>query len=226
MSEGETTTDDAWRRARDREQMIESQIAARGVRDPSVLDAVRAVPRELFVPEAYHNEAYEDRALPIGPNQTISQPYIVAYMTYQLEVRPSDTILEVGTGTGYQAAILARLASIVHTIELDVRLSAMAKTRLEALGARNVHFHVGDGTLGYPPAAPYDRIMVTAGCPSVPPALFEQLARDGIMVVPVGENETQTLLRIARRPNGMVETPLIACRFVRLTGAQGWPDRP
>ena len=205
-----------------REAMLETQIMARGVRDERVLDAMRRVPRELFVPEGLKDEAYDDRALPIGPGQTISQPYIVAYMTAQLDARPEHTVLEVGTGTGYQAAILAHLAGTVHTIECDANLSAKARERLAFLGISNVGYSVGDGSVGCPEAAPFDRIIVTAGCPEIPPAMLEQLARDGLAVLPVGPADTQTLLRVRKQARGTSETPLIPCRFVKLVGQQGW----
>ena len=209
-----------WRRA----EMVDQQIVARGVADPRVLEAMRETPRHLFVPPELVAEAYEDRALPVGPGQTISQPYIVAYMTAELATGPAQHVLEIGTGTGYQAAILARLVEAVYTMELDAGLSAAAKGRLERLGMGNVRLAVGDGSLGWPAAGPFDRIIVTAGCPRVPPALVEQLAVGGVMVLPVGELGDQVLVRIRKRESGTVETPLIGGRFVKLVGAQGWPS--
>jgi len=189
-----------------------------------VLEAMRRVPRELFVPDSLQREAYDDRALPIGPGQTISQPYIVAYMTAELDVKPEHTVLEIGTGTGYQAAILAHLARTVYTIECDAGLSARAQERLTALNITNVHCSVGDGSLGQPEAAPFDRIIVTAGCPHTPQALLDQTADDGLIVLPVGPADTQTLLRFRRQARGTTETPLIPCRFVKLVGQQAWQD--
>lgn len=208
---------------RRQEVMIETQIVARGVRDEDVLQAMRQVPREQFVPAGLQDQAYEDRALPIGPGQTISQPYIVAYMTKHLGLTRECKVLEVGTGTGYQAAVLARLARVVHTVERDASLSAAARCRLESLGILNVRFHVGDGSLGYAPGAPFNRIMATAGCPEVPQVLVDQLVIDGVLLVPVGDTETQTLVRIRKRRGGTVESPLIACRFVKMVGRGGWP---
>ena len=206
-----------------RERMIEDQIAARGVRDPAVLDAIRSVPRELFVPDGAIHEAYEDRALPIGPAQTISQPFIVAYMTERLAIRPHQVVLEVGTGSGYQAAVLSRLAARVHTIEQAAHLSEAAQRRLRHLGITNVSFHVGDGSLGLPEHAPYDRIMVTAACPRPPQPLVDQLRLGGLLEAPVGTVDMQSLVLVGRRDSGTVETPLIKCRFVKLVGAAGWP---
>ena len=204
--------------------MIETQIVARGIGDQAVLEAMRQVPRELFVPPGLREQAYEDRALPIGPGQTISQPYIVAYMTDHLAPTPRCNVLEVGTGTGYQAAVLAGLARVVHTVERDEALSAAAQRRLQALGISNVRCHVGDGSTGWEQFASFDRIMVTAGCPEVPQVLVEQLEIGGILVLPVGDIDTQTLVRVNKRRSGTVESSLIACRFVKMVGRCGWPD--
>ncbi|NOT00849.1 MAG: protein-L-isoaspartate(D-aspartate) O-methyltransferase [Phycisphaerales bacterium] len=202
--------------------MIDTQISARGIRDPRVLAAMDAVPRERFVPEALRSAAYEDRALPIDEQQTISQPYIVAYMTDALCVAPHHRVLEVGTGSGYQVAVLAHLANEVHTIERLEVLSETAARRVAALGIQNVQFHLGDGSLGWPDAAPYDRIIVTAAAPAVPPALIAQLVEGGILVLPVGEQGKQTLVSATRRAHRTVERVLIACRFVRLVGRDAW----
>lgn len=207
-----------------REAMIQEQIAARGIRDAAVLAALRAVPRELFVPEAYADEAYADRALPIGPAQTISQPFIVAYMTSQLEVASMHRVLEIGTGSGYQCAVLAHLAGQVDTIEWDAGLNREAEARLAALGITTVRFHVGDGGLGLPDSAPFDRVIVTAACPHVPIQLVNQLAEGGVLIAPVGESEVQSLVRVTRRSRGHQEQWLLPCRFVKLRGAHGWPD--
>lgn len=202
--------------------MIREQIAARGVRDQSVLAAMRAVPRELFVPESLRVQAYDDCALPVGPQQTISQPFIVAYMTQQLAPTTNSHVLEIGTGTGYQAAILAKLAGTVDTIEYDADLAEQARLRLARLGLTNVRCHVGDGSLGLAKAGPFDRILVTAGCPEVPSQLVAQLKIDGELIAPVGSDQMQTLLRVTRRTGGWREQWLLACRFVKLLGRYGW----
>lgn len=205
-----------------RERMIETQIVARGVRDRRVLDAIRRVPRELFVPSDHIDQAYDDCALPVGPGQTISQPYIVAYMTQQIDAAGVDTVLEIGTGTGYQAAILAQLARRLVTVELDAGLSAAAEDRLRRLGISNVSFHVGDGSEGWREAAPFGRILVTAGCPTVPAPLVEQLEEDGVLIAPVGDTDAQSLVRIYKRAGKVIESALIGCRFVKLIGHFGW----
>ena len=205
-----------------RRHMIHNQIMARGVRDQRVLDAVDAVPRELFVPQAMREMAYDDRALPIDEEQTISQPYIVAYMTAKLEVEPDHNVLEIGTGSGYQTAILARLAKTVHTIERFESLHRTAKAVLGTMAITNVQFHVGDGTLGWPESAPFDRIIVTAAAPHVPKPLIDQLVLGGKLVIPVGDAAQQTLLQVTKRLGRTVEIPLIACRFVKLIGQAGW----
>lgn len=212
--------------AAQRVEMINRQLITRGVTDPDVVDAVRAIPRELFVPAEYRERAYEDSALPVGPGQTISQPFIVAYMTQSLQIPHGGAakVLEIGTGTGYQAAILARLAREVHTIDYDASLARLAEQRLIRLGLTNVQVHVGDGSAGWSAAAPYDRIVVTAGCPKVPAPLVEQLVPDGILVVPVGDTEAQSLLLVRRTREGVTKTPLLACRFVRLVGQYGWSE--
>jgi len=208
---------------REREAMIHDQIAARGVQDARVLAALRAIPRELFVPPELRDEAYADRALPIGPGQTISQPFIVAYMTQQLDVLPRDRVLEVGTGTGYQSALLARLAGTVDTIECDAALANLAENRLRLLHAANVRFHVGDGSAGLPDASPFDRIMVTAACPAVPHVLVSQLADGGVLLAPIGGEDAQTLVRVSRRAGQVYADRLLECRFVKLVGRFGWP---
>jgi protein-L-isoaspartate(D-aspartate) O-methyltransferase len=170
-----------------RERMVRTQIVARAVRDGRVLDAMLAVPRHLFVPDSVRDQAYEDRPLPIGHDQTISQPYIVALMTDLAAVAPTDRVLEIGTGSGYQAAVLSMLARDVHTIELNQTLGDAAAKRLTELGYKNVHPRVGDGYLGWPEAAPFDAIVVTAAPEQVPEALIQQLkAEEGRMVIPVG----------------------------------------
>jgi protein-L-isoaspartate(D-aspartate) O-methyltransferase len=207
-----------------RVEMINAQVITRGVTDPDVIDAMRAIPREFFVPAGLREKAYEDSALPVGPGQTISQPFIVGYMTQSLLQGPMPIrrVLEIGTGTGYQAAILARLAEEVQTVEYDAALSAEAAARLRAMGIGNIFCHVGDGSAGWPSMAPYDRIMVTAGCPQIPQPLSDQLKDGGIMLIPVGDVESQNLLRVEKRGDRIMETPLLACRFVKLLGQYGW----
>jgi len=204
--------------ARHREAMVTSQIEARGVTSPAVLAAMRKVPRHLFVPPDLWNEAYADSPLPIGYHQTISQPYIVAYMSEVLEVEPSHKVLEIGTGSGYQAAVLGELAREVFTIEIVPELGERARALLSSLGYRNVRTRVGDGYLGWPEQAPFDRIIVTAAPDHVPPPLVEQLAVGGRMVIPVG-SWSQDIVILSKTNSGVVERRTIAVRFVPLTRA-------
>src|SRR5687768_8529959 len=198
---------------RERSRMVEDDLRRRGIDDPRVLDAMAAVPRHRFVPAGERRHAYEDRALPLELGQTISQPYIVAFMTEALRLRPTDRVLEVGTGSGYQTAVLARLAAEVFTIERIGDLQGAAREVLEELGVRNVRYRVGDGTLGWPEHAPYDRILVTAGAPAVPSALNEQLSRDGgVMLIPVGEPDLQELVAISRVGDDWRGESLLGCR--------------
>jgi protein-L-isoaspartate(D-aspartate) O-methyltransferase len=206
-----------------RRAMVETQIAARGVHDPRVLDAVREVPRHLFVPESLRDEAYADRPLPIGEGQTISQPYMVAVMTQWLAAREHDRVLEIGTGSGYQTAILARLAARVVSIERHAPLAARARTILDAIGITNVDIHVGDGSEGYSADAPYDRILVTAGAPAIPESLREQLAGGGRLVIPVGPSGFQHVTIVDRNGDRFVQEEGDACVFVPLIGRGGWP---
>ena len=207
----------------ERTRMVEKDLRRRGIQDPRVLDAMGSVPRELFVPESERKHAYEDRALPLEVGQTISQPYIVGYMTEALRVRGSDRVLEVGTGSGYQTAVLARLAAEVFTIERIGDLQGAAREVLERLGVSNVRFLVGDGTLGWERHAPFDRILVTAGAPDVPGPLKEQLASDGgRMVIPVGDTHVQELVAVTRVGTEWTTEPLLGCRFVPLVGDEGW----
>jgi protein-L-isoaspartate(D-aspartate) O-methyltransferase len=206
-----------------REWMVESQIQRRGVTDPRVLKAMRTVPRHLFVPKQLWDQAYNDYPLPIGEDQTISQPYIVAMMTEALELRGTEKVLEIGAGSGYQAAILAEMAQEVYTIERLPSLGHRAEQQLENMGYRNVQVIVADGTLGWPPAAPYDAIIVTAGAPQVPQPLVEQLALGGRLVIPVGDLYSQNLTRIRRTYQGNLKTEYLGgCRFVKLIGEHGW----
>ncbi len=203
--------------------MVRTQLEARGVRVPNVLAAFVAVPRHAFVPEAVRSLAYDDCPLPIGGGQTISQPYMVALMTEALGVGPGDRVLEVGTGSGYQAAILAEMGCRVHTVERDPALAAAAARRLARLGYDRVSVHRGDGTLGWPDAAPYRGVVVTAGGPRVPDPLRDQLDPGGAaLVMPVGDRGLQELLRITRRGNRFSTENLGGCRFVPLVGEEGW----
>jgi protein-L-isoaspartate(D-aspartate) O-methyltransferase len=207
----------------ERRRMVERDLRRRGIRDPRVLDAMAAVPRHRFVPQSEREHAYEDRALPLEVGQTISQPYIVAYMTEALRIHPGDRVLEVGTGSGYQTAVLARLAAEVFTVERIGDLMGAAREVLETLGVANVHYLVGDGTLGWEEHAPFDRILVTAGAPDVPGPLKEQLAPEGgRMVIPVGDTDVQELVAVTRLGNEWTTEPLLGCRFVPLVGDEGW----
>ncbi len=205
------------------EQMVKEQIAARGIGDPRVLTAMQSVPRHLFVPEAYREAAYGDHPLPIGAGQTISQPFIVAYMTALLRLQGNEKVLEIGTGSGYQAAVLAHLAQEVHTVERLPQLAAQARERLAALGLNNVRVHVGDGSRGLPEHAPYDAILVTAAAPEVPPPLPEQLNEGGRLIAPVGDRGYQHLERWTHRRGHLQREILEAVAFVPLLGEHGWP---
>jgi len=207
-----------------RKAMVQQQLVARGISDPAVLQAMQEVPRERFVPESIRDAACDDRALPVGNGQTISQPYIVAYMTEKLQVRPGHRVLEIGTGTGYQTAILHRVGAEVYSIERIAHLHESARQRLADLGFGPVHLRCGDGTLGWPEHAPYDRIIVTAGAPETPASLVEQLAEAGRIVIPIGRRDYQVLVCVEKREGRTVETTLVPCRFVGLIGQQGWPQ--
>lgn len=206
-----------------RSRMI-SRLESLGVTDAAVLEAMRAVPRHLFVPENIRSAAYENRPLPIGGNQTISEPFMVGVMTQLLQVRPSDTVLEIGTGSGYQAAVLAELASEVYTIECNPALAEPARRLLIQLGYDNIHVVVGDGTVGFPDAAPYHRIIVTAAAPNVPPPLIDQLAVPGRMVLPLGDRQLQELTVVSKTHEGLDSAAVFDCRFVPLVGEYGWED--
>lgn len=203
-------------------QMIDQQIRSRGVKDERLLQAMRTVPRERFMPQSIRHDAYEDRALPIACGQTISQPYIVAYMTELLDLAPSCRVLEVGTGSGYQTAILSRLCHHVYSVERIQKLHDQANDVLAFLNTENATLFVADGSTGLPQHAPYDRILVTAATPRVPEPLVEQLADPGRMVLPVGGKSEQTVVCVDRREGKTTETRGIACRFVKLIGKQGW----
>lgn len=205
-----------------RKRMVREQIEGRGIHTPRLLAAFEAVPRHLFVPPEELAWAYADGPLPIGEGQTISQPYIVALMTDLLDLQPTDRVLEVGTGSGYQAAILSQLVAEVHTVEILPALAQRAAERLARLGYNNVHVHVGDGSLGWPEAAPYDAILVAAAGPQVPPPLLEQLAEGGRLVAPVGGRYTQVLEIVERRGNEFARRQDIPVAFVPLRGKYGW----
>lgn len=210
--------------ASQRHSMIEEQLRKRGVRSARVLSALERVPRHLFVPEELRAHAYEDRALKIDGGQTISQPYMVAVMTEYLELEGRERVLEIGTGSGYQAAVLAELANDVFTVERDASLASSASERLSSLGYRNIQIVLGDGTLGSPQSAPFDAVLIAAAAPAVPPPLFEQLAERGRLVIPVGDAEKQMLLRIRKLEGKVAEEKLFACQFVPLRGRYGWPE--
>ena len=216
--------------ARRRAEMVEHQLRERGIRDPRVLEAMQAVLRHEFILPEYRSHAYKDRPVPIGAGQTVSQPYMVAVMTEALNLRGSEKVLEVGTGCGYQAAVLAMLAARVYTIEREHELQETTRRTLERLraggfsAAKRIEFLEGDGSEGYAPAAPYDAILVAAGAPAVPPSLEQQLAEGGRLVIPVGDRHTQTL-RLLRKLSGQLDGRAInECRFVPLVGKEAWPD--
>ncbi len=208
-------------RQHDRSEMVRHQIAARGVDDERVLTAMRRVPRHRFMPPEQRGLAYEDHPVPIGHRQTISQPYIVAYMTHALSLTSDHKVLEIGTGSGYQAAVLAEVAGEVYTIEIVEPLALRARETLESLGYEAIRFRVGDGYAGWPEAAPFDAIMLTAAPPEIPTPLLEQLAVGGVMVAPVGRGD-QALVKVTRTAEGFHRDRVMGVRFVPMTGrAQG-----
>ncbi len=209
---------------RQREEMVRKQIEARGVTDPGVLDALRAVPRHLFVSEALMDQAYGDFPLPIGDKQTISQPFIVAEMTQALQLDEDDRVLEIGTGSGYQAAVLAQIAYRVYTIERIENLLEKARCLFAELGYANIATRLSDGTTGWPEKSPFDAIIVTAGAPAIPRLLVAQLAVGGRMVIPVGNQYCQELIKIHKDQGGIRQTSLGGCRFVKLVGQDGWKE--
>ena len=203
-------------------RMVERQIAARGLRHEGVLAAMRKVPRHMFVDERSRGHAYEDRPLSIGEGQTISQPYMVAIMTAAMVPAAGDAVLEIGTGSGYQTAVLAELVARVYTVERIASLQDKARKVLDELGYANVEFVVGDGTVGLPEHAPYDCVLVTAGAPGVPESLKAQLAERGRLVIPVGSRHYQELVRVTRKGESFYEEKMEGCAFVPLIGQEGW----
>ena len=206
-----------------RRRMVEEQLVARGIVDEHVLRIMGAVPRHLFVDSTFAKRAYGDHALPIGQEQTISQPYMVALMTQALKLTGDERVLEIGTGSGYQTALLAELADRVFTIERISEIGIKSKDTLGAMGYSNIVFQVGDGTVGWREMGPFDRIIVTAGAPKTPVFLEEQLRVGGCCVVPVGDSSNQDLVRVARTEEGLREEVLCPCTFVPLIGREGWP---
>ncbi|TMK96110.1 MAG: protein-L-isoaspartate(D-aspartate) O-methyltransferase [Actinobacteria bacterium] len=202
--------------------MVDRQLQARDVRDERVLAAMARVPRELFVPEELRDRAYDDSALPLPEGQTISQPYMVARICEALDLRGRERVLDVGTGSGYQAAVLAELAAEVFTIERIPELAALARANLEAAGYGNVDVHVGDGTLGLPERAPFDAIAVAAAVPDLPQTLYDQLRPRGRIVLPIGSRRAQELQVIVRSPEGPAVLRSVPCRFVPLVGEEGF----
>lgn len=205
--------------------MIRQQIIERGIHDERVIAALRAVPRDRFFLPDSRDSAFADRAAPIGHGQTISQPYMVALMTSHLDISPLHRILEIGTGSGYHTAVLAKLAREVYTVERLKPLLDEAFEKLLSLEIRNVHYRFGDGTAGWPDAAPFDRILIGAGAPQLPTQLLEsQLVEGGIAVLPVGPTDEQMLFEVHRTPQGLITTEVCPCRFVKLIGREGWSD--
>jgi protein-L-isoaspartate(D-aspartate) O-methyltransferase len=209
---------------KERNRMVDDQIIPRGVRDERVLAALRKVPRHEFLPEAIRGMAYADNALPIGEGQTISQPYMVALMTELLALKGTERVLEIGTGSGYQAAVLAELCEKVYTVERIKTLADRARATLDRLGYRSVAIKVYDGTYGWKDMAPFDAILVTAGSPDIPTPLVEQLKEGGKMVIPVGTRYGQDLIRVIRTAEGTVKEQTIPCVFVPLIGNHGWKE--
>ena len=207
-----------------RERMVKNQLIARGIKDKRVLQVMGKIPRHLFIEDALYGEAYNDHPVPIGEKQTISQPYIVALMTEALELKGDENTLEIGTGSGYQTAILSELSSRVYTIERIKSLLRNARKLLSQLGYDNILFKAFDGTLGWKEYAPFDAIMVTAGAPHIAKPLIDQLADNGRMIIPVGDRYSQELLKVVRKGSEFKQESLGGCRFVNLIGAHGWSD--
>lgn len=206
----------------ERERMVKEQIIARGVSDSRVIDAMKRVPRHVFVDKTYYHQSYKDYPLPIGHDQTISQPYMVASMTELLELKGDEKVLEIGTGSGYQTAVLALLCHKVYTIERITELRKRAAQILDQLGFRNVSLMVGDGSLGWSEYAPYDAILVTAGAPEIPNTLITQLAENGRLVIPVGDEYSQVLNVVKKHKGRIYRKEYFGCAFVPLIGKEGW----
>lgn len=205
-----------------RELMVDNQLVPRGITDERVLKVMREIPRHQFVSDAFKDQAYSDHPLPIGDQQTISQPFMVAQMTQALNPTPDDRVLEIGTGSGYQAAVLSRLVFKVYTVERIYRLYRESRQVFDKLKLRNIVSKYTDGTLGWKDEAPFDKIIVTAGSPKMPEKLFPQLDIGGILIIPVGSESSQELLKFTRTENGIEEENMGACRFVKLIGEHGW----
>lgn len=214
--------EDQFREAR--EKMVREQMLRRGIHNPRLLDVMRRVPRHEFIPAPVRHLAYEDGPVAIGLDQTISQPYMVAAMTDLLELEGGETVLEIGTGSGYQAAVLSQMAAYVHTIERHPQLAHQARAVLDELGYHNIEVHIGDGTFGWPPAAPYPAIVVTAGAPDIPEPLFEQLAEGGRLVIPVGRRDEQHMERWRKAGGRVYRETLFPVAFVPLLGRFGWEE--
>ncbi len=206
------------------ERMVQEQLAGRSIRDKRVLDAFREVPRHRFVDAALVDKAYDDNPLPIGENQTISQPYMVAVMIEAMELSGGEKVLEIGTGSGYMTALLCRLADRVYSMERKESLADDARKKLEELGIRNVCVRVGDGTLGWEEESPFEAIVVSAGSPDIPPPLMEQLADGGRLLIPVGGSDSQILRKVVRREDDFERFSLSGCIFVKLVGNYGWKE--
>jgi len=205
-----------------RESMVRTQLIPRGIKDERVLEAMRKVPRHLFIDESMQHRAYDDMALSIGEGQTISQPYMVAVMTELLDLKGYEKVLEIGTGSGYQAAILAELSKEVYTIERVAALARRTEERFHSLGYNDIHIKIGDGTLGWPEEAPFDRMIITAGTPKIPEPLIGQLSKEGIIVAPIGDRFSQQLLKVRKSKEKTLEEFHTPCVFVPLIGKYGW----
>jgi len=210
--------------AQARERMVQEQLVSRGINDTRVLGVMARVPRHLFVESELRDQAYEDHPLPIGANQTISQPYMVALMAEALELKGTERVFEVGTGSGYLAAVLSELCAEVFSVETVEKLASKARNLLTSLGYRNVSVLMGDGTLGWEEHSPYDAVVISAAAPCIPRPLLEQLKTPGYLVFPMGEKELQTLVRIRKDKAGIREEYLGECQFVKLKGQYGWED--